>query len=305
MSQATAQTLEFEPEPRDFIPESELIGSDEIPVETLWQRKQLNLCAEVMEQALAERDREDWFVGGNMFVYYSAEQARAIAKGVRRQLPLFVVPKEGLPPKPRPVGKKFFKGPDAFAVVGGVVPRKRKVWVAWLEGDRLPDVVFELQSESTAEVDAGEKRTFYAEVFKTHEYFYYGPDDPDLGEHRDVLVGLRLAPDGVYRPVAPDRRGWIWSEVLDAYVGRWDGRYGQEDGRWVRLYDAQGRLIPTEAEREQGLKEEERRLKEEERRLKEEAEKRAEEAEERAAEAEKRVAAAEAEIRRLRQSGGS
>ena len=267
MSQAAAPILDAES--RDFIPESELIDSDGVPLETIWHRKQINLSADVIQQAFDERGLRDCFVGGNMFVYFEPEQARAIAEQVR-QLPLFKVPKEGL--AAGPAGHKPFKGPDVFAVMGGVKPRKRKVWASWLEDGRLPDFVFELQSKSTADVDVGEKKDLYAQVFQAREYFYYGPDHPELGAHRDVLVGLRLSPDGFYEPIEPDERGWIKSEVLGLYVGRWSGRYDHEDDLWIRLYDAQGRLIPTEAERERHLKEEAEERAEEERRLKEEAE---------------------------------
>ncbi len=279
MSQATAPILDVESQ--DFIPESELISSDGVPLETIWHRKQINLAADVIQEAFAERGLRDCFVGGNMFVYYEPAQARAIAAQVR-QLQLFEAPEEG--PAARPSGEFLFRGPDVFAVVGGVEPRKRKVWASWLEGGRLPDFVFELQSASTADVDVGEKKQLYAEVFKTREYFHYGPDDPELGEHRDVLVGLRLTPDGVYEPIEPDERGWVRSEVLGLYLGRWDGRYDREDDRWIRLYDARGRLIPTAAERMQ--------------RLKEEAEKRAE------AERQQKEAAM-AEVSRLRKLLGS
>lgn len=112
---------------------------------------------------------------------------------------------------------------------------------------------------------------FYADVFRSREYFYYGPDDEELGPDRDDLTGLRLAEEG-YRQIGPDARGRIWSEVLGAYVGRWDGVWDDQERRWIRLYDARGRLIPT-----------------------------GEEAERRRAEvAESRAAAAEAEVARLR-----
>ena len=293
MSQATAPILDFEPP--EFIPESELIDSDGVPLDSVWQRKQINLTADVVQQVFLERGLPDCFVGGNMFVYYTPEQARAVREQVR-QLWLPEVVKEGLPA--RPAVKKAFKGPDVFVVMGGVKPRKRKVWASWLENERLPDLVFEFQSKSTADADAGEKKELYAQVFKAREYFYYGPDDPELGEHQDVLVGLRLTPGGVYEPIQPDRRGWFWSGVLGLYIGRWDGRYDQEEERWIRLYDSQGRLLPTEAEREHQLKEQ--------------AEERAEEAEERVEEerrlkekAEDRLAAAEAEIARLKGLQGS
>ena len=317
MSQATAQILDF---PDDFIPEDEILESDGIPLDSTRQRKQINLAIDVIEQAMAEQGGDDVYVGGNQFVYTSPDHAREIRRAVEQQLPLFPAPVEGSsPPRPMP-GKKLNKGPDVF-VVRGVEPREREVWASWLEGGRLPDFVFEIQSKSTAHIDAGEKRTFYAEVFRSREYFYYCPDDPELGKHRDVLVGLRLGPRELYEPIRPDRRGWIWSEVLGLYVGRWDGVYDKRDDRWIRLYDAQGRLIPTGKEEERRQKEEERRQKEEERRQKEEerrlrevAEEQAQEefglrkaAEERAEEAHRRAEAAEAEIARLRkllESGG-
>ena len=294
MSQATAPILDFEPP--DFIPESELVDSDGVPLDSVWQRKQINLTADLVQQVFLERGLPDCFVGGNMFVYYTPEQARAVEKQVR-QLWLPEVVKEGLPA--RTAGKKAFKGPDVFVVMGGVKPRKRKVWASWLENERLPDLVFEFQSKSTADVDAGQKKQLYAQVFKAREYFYCvappqspqgdgGPDDPELGEYRDVLVGLRLTRRGVYAPIEADERGWIWSDVLGLFVGRWDGRYDHEDERWLRLYDAQGRLIPTDAELAHQLKEDAQQAVEE-RRLREEAEQRA--------------AAAQAELERLRASG--
>jgi hypothetical protein len=128
MSQATARILDLDPP--DFIPESELIYSDGVPLDSPWQRKQINLSTDVIQQVLDERGAVDCFVGGNMFVYYSDEQARAILDQAR-QLPLFAVPEEGLPERPRgKTGKDPFKGPDVFAVVGGVAPRKRKMWVS-------------------------------------------------------------------------------------------------------------------------------------------------------------------------------
>lgn len=247
MGQATARILETTPP--DFIPENELISGDEQHVETPWHRKEIGLFLDVARQALAGQGRDDSFLGGDMFVYYSAEQARAMAQEVPRQLTLFggtLVPYVVTAEEP---GKKYFKGPDVFAVVGGVERRRRDVWASWLEGGRLPDFVFELQSPSTAKIDAGEKKELYAKVFKAREYFYYGPDKPELGRYRDVLVGLRLAPSGSYEAIEPDARGWLWSEVLGARVGRWDAEpddYG--DSRWIRLYDARGHLIPTREE---------------------------------------------------------
>ena len=65
----------------------------------------------------------------------------------------------------------------------------------------MPDFILELQSSSTADTDVNEKKKIYAESLRTPEYFHYGPDDPDLGEHRDVLAGHRLTDRGTYEPI--------------------------------------------------------------------------------------------------------
>ncbi len=301
MSQATAPILDSEP--LDFIPESELIYSDGEPLDSVWERKEINLFVHLVDQAMAQRGVADSFAGGDMFVYYSTEQALAVREEVGRQLSLFEVHEGGLSPRAgtKKPGRRPFRGPDAFVVLRGVEPRKRQLWASWLEDDRLPDFILELQSPSTAHVDAGEKKDLYGQVFKSQEYFYYGPDNPDLGQqYRDRLVGHRLTESGSYEELEPDDRGWIWSEVLGLFVGRWDGVYEKEDDRWLRLYDAHGRLIPTESEAERRQRNEAEKRAKAERRQREAAEERAETERRQREEAEKRAETAEAELARLR-----
>src|SRR6185436_5424980 len=78
----------------------ELVYDDGEPLDSNWHRIQMSLFINVTRQAMAERGRTDFFVGANMFVYYSYEQARGIAAD--------------------PVGSKQFRGPDIFFV--GDVP---------------------------------------------------------------------------------------------------------------------------------------------------------------------------------------
>ena len=66
-------------------------------------------------------------MGGNKFIYYSSKQAR----------------------------NWDFKGPDFFVVLGVNNNPARQGWVVWEEGGRYPDVMVELLSSSTAEVDKG------------------------------------------------------------------------------------------------------------------------------------------------------
>jgi Uma2 family endonuclease len=171
---------------------------------------------------MAESGRSDFYVGGDMSVYYSFEQARDVAKG-----------------------RPYFRGPDVFWV-GGVEPGIRKAWVSWKEGGRLPDVIIELLSSSTAEIDRTVKKELYAQVFRTAEYFLYEPETREL-------VGFRLAGQA-YRPLPLDEQGRLWSEQLGVFLGPWSGVYppGQPgyEADWVRLFRPDGSLVPIEADAE-------------------------------------------------------
>jgi Uma2 family endonuclease len=238
------------------IEDLELIYDDGEPLDSNRHRIQMNLLIDVIREAMAERQKEDFFTGGNMFVYFSVEQAQIVATQPREKHPQF-------------------RGPDVF-FVGGVDGRcDRKAWVVWEEQGRYPDLIIELLSHSTAKVDRTTKKTLYERTFRTPEYFLYDPDT-------QVLEGFRLL-DGAYQPVKPDkhpgREGCLWSRQLGLWLGRWQGQRTGLDATWLRLYDSDGRLIPTP----------------------EEAERQRADAEHQRAEAERqRADAAEAELARLR-----
>ncbi len=196
----------------------ELVYSDGEPLETGWHALQLPLLWELIHLAMVEQKRSDYYVGGDMFVYYSVEQARDVARG-----------------------RPYFRGPDVFWVEGVEREPLRKAWVSWEEGGRLPDVIVELLSPSTAEVDRTEKRDLYARVFHTSEYFLYDPETRKL-------EGLTLR-GRAYQAVQPDDRGRFWSEQLGVFLGPWHGvRLGME-GDWLRLFRPDGTLVPTTEER--------------------------------------------------------
>ncbi len=99
----------------------ELVLEDGVPLETHYHRLQMVLFLELVYRRMVELGREDVFIGGDMFVYYSPEQARAVAEE-ERQLALF---EEGLrPEKPEKVA---YRGPDAF-LVKGAARRRRDIW---------------------------------------------------------------------------------------------------------------------------------------------------------------------------------
>jgi Uma2 family endonuclease len=227
----------------------ELVYSDGIPLDSHRQRIQMNLLIDVICQAMAARGREDFFAGGNMFVYYSLEQARDVAKG-----------------------KRSFRGPDVF-FVDHVAPKQeeRKAWVSWEEGGRLPDLIVEILSPSTEKIDRKDKRQLYSQVFRTRDYFLYDLDTAKL-------EGFRLAGD-LYQPIRPDAQGRLRSEVLELDLGLWKGIREREETTWARLFTPDGDLIPTEAEAKDQLAEAERQRAEAERQRAEAERQRAEAAE--------------------------
>ncbi len=203
----------------------ELVLDDGEPLESEWHTVQYPLLRELIRQTMMEQGRTDFYVGGNMFVYYSIEQARDVAEEVEKGLE-----------------QRAFRGPDVFWVGGVADPdRNRKVWIAWEEGGRLPDVIIELLSPSTAKKDRTEKRDLYARVFSTAEYFMHDPD-------RRRFEGLRLSGQ-TYQPIPPDEQGRVWSEQLGVSFGLWHGAIQGRRSDWVRLFRPDGTLVPTAEER--------------------------------------------------------
>jgi Uma2 family endonuclease len=80
--------------------EDELPYDDGMPMETQRHALQLQLLIDPLR--LHWTERQDVYVGGNMFVYFSLEQMR----------------------------RQDFRGPDFFVVLG-VPKRERKSWVVW------------------------------------------------------------------------------------------------------------------------------------------------------------------------------
>src|SRR5262249_17751914 len=53
-----------------------------------------------------------------------------------------------------------------------------------------------------------------------------------------------------YRPIVPDDRCWMWSEVLGMWVGKWVGTYAEVvlPETFPRFFTAEGEGLPTRAE---------------------------------------------------------
>jgi Uma2 family endonuclease len=242
-----------------------LPSGDGDKMESDWHVVSITLLDELVRNHLGEP--KNYFCGGNMFIYYSLQQAKEIEEYVEAETPKR---------KPR------FKGPDFFLVKGVDGTKPRDSWVVWEEDGRYPDLVVEFISTSTRAKDVDKNVVFYAGVFRVPEYFWF---DRRSGE----LVGYRLTADGYVR-IEPDARGWLWSAVLGAYLGVWRGAYRGRVWSWLRLWDSEGQLVLTREEREAR-----------ERAAREQAEAQAQQERERAEQAEARAQQLQAELEQLRE----
>ncbi len=190
--------------------QADLPYDDGAPMESQRHQLQMELLLDGLRLWL--EGREDGFVGGNMFVYYSLAQVR----------------------------NRDFKGPDVFVALG--VPKgERRSWVCW-EEDKTPDVVIELLSESTIAADKGEKKRIYQDRMHVPEYFWYDPFNPADWE------GFQLV-RGTYQPIAADNQGRRMSELLGLSLVPVAGTYKGVEATWLRWATVEGGLLPTDAER--------------------------------------------------------
>jgi Uma2 family endonuclease len=184
--------------------------TDEIPLETPWHRAAMNFLIEILSYFW--RARDDFYVGGNMFIYFRLTDSN----------------------------REEVRGPDFFYVEGTERARARDSWVVWKEGGKYPDLIIELLSPTTAQTDRTTKKALYERTFRTAEYFLYDPATRQL-------EGWRLA-GKVYQAIQPDPRGWMWSDVLQLWLGTWNGEYQTMQATWLRFYDPQGNVVLHETE---------------------------------------------------------
>ena len=186
----------------DLMPDATQLESNEPEMESSLHYIQLALLVACLEWVW--RDQTDFFIGANLTIYFSRQQLK----------------------------NRDLRGPDFF-LVKQTQKHPRKSWVVWEEDGRYPDLIIELLSDSTADVDRTLKKALYQDRFRTPEYFWFSPDTLELN-------GLRLV-SRVYQPIAPNHQGLFWSESLDLYLGI----YNQK----LRYFDLQGELLmsPEEA----------------------------------------------------------
>ncbi|MBF0224155.1 MAG: Uma2 family endonuclease [Desulfobacterales bacterium] len=249
--------------------ELELPSEDGIPMESNWHRAQMNFLIESVHSHW--RDRDDYFVGGNMFIYFSLQQIK----------------------------NKDYRGPDFFVVKNTDGTKERDSWILWEEDGKYPNVIIELASPSTLEIDLKDKKRLYEKTFNTNEYFCY---DPKTKKLRGWCLN-----NGKYKVIRSNKKNWLWSNQLGVWLGKWEGEFLRLKTTWLRFYNSNEELILTFAEDEAKRAESEAKRAESEAKRAEDEAKRAEseakraESEAKRAESEaKRAEIAETELNKLK-----
>ena len=192
-----------------LLPDTEL-WSDEPPLETERHLQQILLLLASLGWWWRDRPdapdggRHDFYMAGNLTIYFNPNQLK----------------------------NQDFRGPDFFVVLD-TDDRERKSWVVWQENYQFPNLIIELLSDSTANVDRMDKKKIYQNDFKTPEYFWFDP-------HSLEFKGFRLQPSGRYRAIKPTTRGWRWSEQLQLFLGVEDQK--------LRFFTPVGERVPAPAE---------------------------------------------------------
>ncbi|MDZ7959269.1 MAG: Uma2 family endonuclease [Aulosira sp. DedQUE10] len=179
-----------------IMPDASQLLSDEPEMESSLHYAQLLLLVTCLEWLW--RDRNNYFIGANLTIYFSRQQLR----------------------------NRDFRGSDFF-LVKQTQKHHRNSWVVWEEDGKYPNLIIELLLNSIADTDRNLKKSLYQDRFHTPEYFYFSPDTLEFQGFR--LVGSE------YQEIPTNANGWLWSQELDLYLGIESGklRYFTAEGGLV------------------------------------------------------------------------
>lgn len=185
------------------------LWSNEPPLESDRHLRQILLLLSSLEwwrdrpDALEQR-RNNFFAAGNLSIYYSTRQRKS----------------------------EDFRGPDFFVVLDTEY-KERKSWMVWEEDGKYPNLILEILSDTTAQIDRGLKKQIYQDIFRTPEYFWFDPYSLEF-------VGFRLKDARYYEEITPNEQRWYWSQQLELYLGIVEER--------LRFFTPEGELVPAPKE---------------------------------------------------------
>lgn len=177
------------------------LESDEPQFETYQHLQQIMLLITCLDWWW--KDRTDFFAASNLTIYYSANQPKSVD-----------VP-----------------GPDFFVVLN-TQRKPRNSWIVPYEDGKCPNVIIEVISEKTENIDKGFKKKLYQDNFRTPNYFWFDPFSLEF-------KGFTLV-NGIYEPLQPNAQGLLWSQQLELYLGV------HQD--MLRYFTPDGQLVPTPQE---------------------------------------------------------
>jgi Uma2 family endonuclease len=213
-------------DPRTCLPSAEdLPDSDDTPVDNELQNDLPNLLKAILAAIWSERN--DWFFGVDMGIYYDPNQPAIV--------------------------------PDGFLSLG--VPRiidenLRLSYVLW-EERQIPTLVLEVVSQ-TRRGEYTRKKAFYAEIGILY-YVIYNP----LRRRKPRLESYYLEA-GQYHVLEGEP---VWLPAIGLGIGRETGIYQGVEREWLYWYDHQGHRYPTPEERAEQAERRAERLAEQLRRL--------------------------------------
>jgi Uma2 family endonuclease len=198
----------------------DLPDTDGLPVDNDFQAAQARLLTSALEPVLKKLHEEgDYFIGQDVGIYWKATRP----------------PLNGC------------KSPDWYYVPGCPPTQAgefRRSFVLWDEGV-APLIVMEFVSGDGTEEHDDTRGTGKFWVYRRGiRAYYYAIHDPV----RETLELYQL--DGSqYRRLAADDRGLYPIPHLNVALGHWHGRYGVHELTWVRFFNLDGTLLPSDHER--------------------------------------------------------
>lgn len=198
----------------DLMPDATQLESNEPEMESSLHYAQLALLVACLDWLW--QDRDDYFIGASLTIYFSREQLK----------------------------NRDFRGPDFF-LVNRTQKRPRRSWVVWEEGGQYPDLIIELLSNSTAKTDRTLKKLLYQDRFRTPEYFLFSPETQEFAGYH--LVNQQ------YQSIQPNTEGHLWSQVLGLSLGVQAGqlRYFTELGHLIPTPEEAAQQAQQEAQQAQ------------------------------------------------------
>lgn len=202
--------------PFKYLPSAEeLPESDDTPVDNELQIPVCTLLRAILAWLWA--DRQDWFLGVNMGVYYDSSDPAIV--------------------------------PDGFLslnVVRSRSERGRLSYVLWEENYLVPLLAIEVVSKTYGK-EYDDKQTKYAQIGVLY-YVVYNPDYWERDKH-DPFEVYRLMGNGYVRQTGEP----VWMPEIGLGMGRWQGTYEGWTREWLYWHDQKGNRSPSPDERTEQL----------------------------------------------------